>query len=330
MADSYYWSPNIDLSHFYSGSMTPPTMPDYNAIIGAPGSTGIARQLNPAPSQPLPSRSVTSVGINPATGYPDAPTVSGSAGAGLGAGVRAWNSADYAPPVPSLPNQGQINRTADTTRLNSPAYSFDPNSMAFAGGEMRMNPALGAIDIAVPYGGARATGGASSGLGASGRASGSLNFPTSNPVHQLNVDVDDEQGQFYADSMKMPVRSKSGTVYQPKGGAQTPQQRNAAKAEPRSRPGLLDVLTGNTAPRQGGLLSLLAGLGGGNSQQGGGGLSALLGGSPSSFGSAPSQGLAMTVNPGTSTGQTLSSMGFSDGAAVPAATIRNLSARGYI
>jgi hypothetical protein len=46
-------------------------------------------------------------------------------------------------------------------------------------------------------------------------------------------------------------------------------------------------------------------------------------------GPPPSQGAAMVVNPGTSTGQTLESMGFSPGAAVPAATIRNLESRGY-
>lgn len=132
--------------------------------------------------------------------------------------------------------------------------------------------------------------------------------------------MSETSGQNMANSSGRPVAGPSGKTYYPTNQAtdrvRAPMSPVAERAQPQQRGG--------------GLMALLSGLMGGGQSGNGGGLGAMLGGGgPSSFGSSPSQGLAMTVNPGTSVGQTLSGMGFSDGAAVPAATIRNLEQRGY-
>lgn len=133
--------------------------------------------------------------------------------------------------------------------------------------------------------------------------------------------VNPKNPQAMANSQGQAIQVGS-KIYYPAGKA--PKAAPAAGREP----GPLGKLFGL---QQGGLGGLLSGMfGGGQAQQaGGGGLGALLSGG-SSFGSSPSQGMAMTVDPNTSTGSTLSGMGFSPGAAVPAATIRGLSERGYI
>lgn len=92
--------------------------------------------------------------------------------------------------------------------------------------------------------------------------------PLSPPVHQLNVDVADAEGQMYADSMGIPVRAKSGKVYSPK------------------VPGSAVMPSGKVAPRYGGPKSAPAASGqrGGLFGGGGGLLGMLLGGGGGLFG----------------------------------------------
>ena len=158
----------------------------------------------------------------------------------------------------------------------------------------------------------------------SGNYTASMRFASPNAgngseVLNLSFDpISDVGGQNTANSAGKPVRFANGKVYYPSNtpmsGVRAPMQPVANQPQQRQQPGLFGGLFGGGNSGSG----ILSGLFGG-----GGGTSA------PAIGNSPSQGLAMTVSPGTSSGQVLSGMGFSDGALVPAATVRNLESRGY-
>lgn len=238
-------------------------------------------------------------------------------------------------PMPAAPNQpsGTIVAFKDQQRLpgdprpyNGLAYGYDaqPNAPA--------NPAVAAIEKAVlPYGmralaptparGINAAAGMVPALGqaSNNRYTASMRFASPNAgqsdgIIDLGDAFDPKAGQSFANTEGKPVRIK-GVIYYP--GGRAPQGAPAPRAA-------------TTQQRSGGLGGLLGSLfGGGNLGSGRAALESGWTEARSSIGTSPSQGQAMTVDPNTSTGSTLSSMGFSSGALVPAATIRNLESRGY-
>jgi hypothetical protein len=224
------------------------------------------------------------------------------------------------PATPVAPNQqsGSVVAGKDQSQLTPNAFGYGTN------GVTGVNPAVAAIQ--------QATGTVPRGIPVYNRSRDSLSYAAAgrNAVANMPpvtansgdgiIDLGDafspKASQGFADSEGKPVRVK-GVIYYPAGKAPAATRQSAPQSQGQAT--------------SGGWMSALFG---GNS--GGGGLlrnmlqntaSAMSG--PSSIGSSPSQGQAMTVNPGTSSGQTLSSMGFSDGALVPAATIRGLESRGY-
>jgi hypothetical protein len=203
-----------------------------------------------------------------------------------------------------------------------------PTEMGY-GPASASNPAVQAIDAAAPTGpmfplqmmgkGTNPAAAYAKGYTANMRFASPNAGKTGDGIIDLTASNPSERGaQGIADSQGAPVRVGS-KVYYPAGKAPAATRQSAPQSQGQAT--------------SGGWFSSLFG-GGGNSN--GGGLlrnmlqntaSAMSG--PSSIGSSPSQGQAMVVAPGTSSGSTLSSMGFSDGALVPAATIRGLESRGY-
>lgn len=285
-------------SDWYSGAMAPPLKVPGGYIpapsIQAPMSVEDMYQ-GIIPSAP------TSTGLTTRTvrTVPVPISVSGSAEFGVGAGVRNSGSTDYRGPKTFLPNAAP-----------------GPNPVPKWEDRLPATPAGLPLKSDVP-GFASARGA----LGAGGFGAGDVTavprLPSA-PVHQLNIDPPDEEGQMYADSMGLPVRSKSGKVYTPKvaGSAVMP----SGAIAPR--------FGGTRAPaaspqRSGGLFGALFGGGSGGGLFGGGNPQS------SGIGTSPSQGKAMVVSPGTSSGSVLESMGFSSGGLVPAVTVRGLEDRGY-
>jgi hypothetical protein len=199
-----------------------------------------------------------------------------------------------------------------------------PTEMGYGPAPATTNPAVAAIQ--------QATGTVPRGIPVYNRSRDSLSYAaagrnavanmppvtgkTGDGIIDLTASNPSERGaQGIADSQGAPVRV-GGKVYYPGGKAPVnaaPQARNAAPTQQRS----------------GGLGGLFGSIFGGNQ---GAGRSALESGwtvARSSIGNAPDQGKAMVVAPGTASGSVLSGMGFSDGALVPAATVRNLESRGY-
>lgn len=205
-------------------------------------------------------------------------------------------------------------RTAQSTpqRLPASAAGYGPLPPA--------NPAVTAIEQVAPTGPMFPLQMPGKGTPFKGNYTASMRFASPNAgapgsdVIDLTV-INPRNPQAMADSQGKPVRVGQ-SVYYPggKGPVGAPQSRNAPATQQRS----------------GGLGGLLGSIfGGGNL---GGGRAALESGwtaARSSIGNSPDQGKAMTVNPGTASGSVLSGMGFSDGALVPAATVRNLESRGY-
>lgn len=297
-----------NFTDFYTGNMTPPLRMPGGGYAPAP-----LQQPQMTPEQmyegiygeplKLSTRSVKSVPV----------PVSAQAEARFGAatGMRGAGEATYQPPP--LPNQpsGSIRTAKDSSRLPQTTRDAD---LLTGYAPLPGNDASSAIDRMLT-----ASGGGFAQSGLSRAGSGSLSLPTmpsADPVHQLNVDVADAEGQMYADNMGMPVRSKSGKVY-------SPRQAFTPKA-------LSDVR--ETAPRvtasRGLLATLLGALPNSQSQSNGGGLGSLLSGGQITR--APLAGNPMLVDPSTSSGSTLESMGFSSGTVVPSAVVENLSKRGYI
>lgn len=316
-----------NFADFYSGNMAPPLRlpgggyapapsaqtqmtPEeiYEGIYGEPISTGLS------------SRSVRTVAIDPTTGMPAShPQMTADARAAYGGGIGAGASGSLTMQPRPLPNQpsGSIRMAKDQSRL--PQTSRDADLLS-GYSPLAPNAATSAIASATrpPM---TAIGGARGQLGAMGNMSGSLSMGggRSDGIIDLSaLNMSEKGAQGIADSEGKPIRAANGKVYYPSGRApQAAQGRTGTAAAAQQ-----------SQQRSGGLGGLLSGLFGGGQQSSGGGLGAMLsGGSP--FGSSPSQGQAMIVQPGTSTGSVLSGMGFSDGAAVPAATIRNLEQRRY-
>lgn len=305
-----------NFSQFYSGNMAPPLKLPGGGYAPAPS---VSAQMSPEefyegiygePLAGLSSRSAKTVPINPSTGMPYATTATASmqGGGGIAAGGRG--DVRYSPPV-YQPN-GTTVPNKDTSRL--PAL-----------------PVGLPLKTDVPgFASARGS------LGAGGFGNGSVTMsprfpsaaaaPDDGVIDLSSLDLSDRGAQNTADSEGKPVRTKSGKVYYP--GGKAPAGNVSASLGARDTRGPLGQMLGLKTSGLGGLLGGLFG-GGQQQQQGGGGLAAMLGGG-SAYGSAPSQGRAMIVDPSTSAGSTLESMGFSSGGAVPAATIRNLSERGYI
>lgn len=113
-------------------------------------------------------------------------------------------------------------------------------------------------------------------------------------------------GQNAADSSGKPVRYADGTTYYPRQGT-----------GPRTLPIVspLDMKYSPPKTTGGGLLGFI----GGGAKPSSGGLFGLGAASP-----------GLVVDPSTATGSTLENMGFSSGATLPAAVIRNLTEKGYI
>lgn len=296
-------------SDWYSGDMAPPLRQPGGGYSPAPATQPqmspeeIYQGIYGEPLQ-LTSRSVKSVPV-PTQATTDARF-------GLGAGVRASGDAAYQSPkvfVPNaLPGPDPVAKSQDRLPAMPAGLPLKSDVPGFASGR--------------------------GSLGAGGFGNGSVTMSPRSPaapVHQLNVDVPADEGQYYADSLGMPVRSKSGTVFQPKGGAKTPQQRIEAKGTlgARDTRGPLGQLLGMKG--SGGLGGLLGGLFGGGQSRGGGlgGLLSGMGGGAQAT-RAPLAGHSMIVDPSTQAGSTLESMGFSSGGSVPAAVVENLSKRGYI
>jgi hypothetical protein len=238
--------------------------------------------------------------------------------------------------VPALPNQpsGSVRVAKDSSRLpgdpnpyNGLAFGYDAQPSA------PVNPAVQAIDAAAPTGpmfplqmmgkGTNPTAAYGKGYTASMRFASPNAGKTGDGIIDLTASNPSERGaQGIADSQGAPVRVGQ-KVYYP--GGKAPSGNVSGTLGQNDTRGPLSKALGLKTSGLGGLLGGL--FGGGN---GGGIFSGGLGsGAPSSIGTSPSQGQAMVVSPGTSTGSTLSSMGYSDGALVPAATIRNLESRGY-
>lgn len=317
---------------WYSGAMAAPLALPGGGYAPAPSFMppmsvdDMYQGIYPSAGGGLTTNTVRTVGIDPSTGMPyqaPSPTMTARAAYAGGAGAGASGSMSLRPMemIPNaVPGPNPVMKYTDrlpVSPVGLPLAGVGGSSAGGVGARAQGNAA-----VSVPN--------AAPGMGS---YQGRFNFASPNgfgaPVHQLNVDVPADEGQFYADSMGMPVRSKSGTVYTPKGGNVTPQQRYEGKAaqpqqqRPRS---LLDMIFGGAN----------GGNGANPNNSGGGGFSlfnAIMGGggsSSSSFGTSPSQGLGMVVDPNTSTGSTLESLGYASGGAVPAAAIRSLSERGYI
>lgn len=215
--------------------------------------------------------------------------------------------------VPAMPNQpaGSIRVAKDQSRLASGPAGWDPTYGYMPAPSAK--PALAAIEAAAPTGPMFPLKLPGKGTPFTGNYTASMRFASPNAGQGSDIidltATNPRNPQAMADSQGKPVRV-GNSVYYP--GGRVPQ---GAAPAPRGA---------TTQQRSGGLLGSL--FGGGN---GGGIFSGGLGSGSSSIGTSPSQGQAMTVDPNTSTGSTLSSMGFSSGALVPAATIRNLESRGY-
>lgn len=331
-----------NLSHFYTGGLTPPLrMPDgsyvpaqlqqpqmtpeqiYEGIYGEPLSSGpTTRQVKTIPVNP------GGMGEDPVSVYSRSNYV---------AQPRFASASPTVQPLPGQPN-GSIVAGKSQARLPQNAFGYGTNGAS--GGQ---TPALAAIDNLAPLDDPAAgmkpgfNKMVPAGMPVNSRSRDSLAYAQAGRNALANMPpitagaqaggvidltaVNPKNPQAMANSQGQAIQVGS-KIYYPAGKA--PKAAPAAGREP----GPLGKLFGL---QQGGLGGLLSGMfGGGQAQQaGGGGLGALLSGG-SSFGSSPSQGMAMTVDPNTSTGSTLSGMGFSPGAAVPAATIRGLSERGYI
>ena len=227
--------------------------------------------------------------------------------------------------VPALPNQpsGSVRVAKDSSRLpgdpspyNGLAFGYDAQPSA------PVNPAVQAIDAAAPKGpmfplqmmgkGTNPAAAYAKGYTANMRFASPNAGKTGDGIIDLTASNPSERGaQGIADSQGAPVRV-GPKVYYPGGKAPVnaaPQARNAAPTQQR-------------ASGMGGLFGAIFG--------GGSPLNITVpGGGSSSIGNSPSQGQAMVVAPGTASGSVLSGMGFSDGALVPAATVRNLESRGY-
>lgn len=283
-----------NFTDFYTGNMAPPLKLPGGGYAPAP-----LAQPQMSPEQiyegiygeplTLSSRSVKTVPV----------PVSASADArfGVGTGMRGAGDAAYRAPKTFIPND---------LPGPEPVPKYEDRLPAL--------PAGLPLQTDIPgFASARGR------LGAGGFGSGSLTATPpsmSDPVHQLNVDVADAEGQMYADNMGMPVRSKSGKVYAPK-QAYTPKALSDVRA----------TASKVTASR-GLLATLLGGLSNAPQQARGGGLGSLLSGGQVTR--APLAGNPMVVDPGTRAGSTLESMGFSSGAVLPSAVVENLSSRGYI
>ena len=310
---------------WYQGGMTPPLALPGGGYVPAPLSTpqmsvedmyqGI--YAPPAVPQSLQTRPVQTVQINPQTGMPYSPSMSATASGGFGQGgnIAARGRAQLPMTASANAALGAIGNATGSI------FATAPNQPAGSINAFKAQDRLPALPAGLPLGsGPQASARGSLGASASGGGSLMLKSPAAPgrgvdaPPDLSGLDLDDKGAQKMADSRRGPIISK-GKVYYP--GGKSPASAGSAAPRPQQQ-----------QQRGGGLMALLSGLMGGG-QSGGGGLASMLGGGASSFGSSPSQGLAMTVNPGTSVGQTLSGMGFSDGAAVPAATIRNLEQRGY-
>lgn len=319
-----------NFAQYYTGNMAPPLKLPGGGYAPAPSAQ---TQMTPeeiyqgiygeplTPSGGLTSRPVKTVAIDPMTGMPPRPQVAAAPLPTAQPGMYGRGQ-----PMPLPPNQpsGSIALGKDQSRLTQNAFGYGTNGAA--GG----NAATAAIDGAtaktglqqVPYG-----------VYMNNRSRDSLDYAAQGRRDLLRM-LEDQQNapidltsvnprnpQAMADTQGKAVRV-GNTVYYPGGKAP------AGRGQPVSQ-----QMAGQQ--RQSGLGGLLAGLFGGGQggqpQQGGGGLGGLLSGmgGGSAYGSSPSQGQAMIVSPGTSTGSVLSGMGFSDGAAVPAATIRALNDRGY-
>lgn len=201
----------MDMSDYYSGAMTPPTMSDYNAIIGMPGATGTARSLVPSvPSTGLTTRTVNTV--------PVPMQVVTNAGVGLATGGRGAGSLTYQAP----PAQRIANPIPTVRDLGSPQYGIPgsgggvltktglpPGSTVEKTYTQRVPSQLPAI--AGGYGKA----------GASGFGSGALTaVPPAAPKAPAVITLASEpmseiSGQNTANSFGKPVRGPSGKTYYP-------------------------------------------------------------------------------------------------------------------
>lgn len=255
-------------SDWYSGAMAPPLKTPGGYVpapsVQAPMSVDEMYQgIIPSAPSGLSTRSAPTVPINPMTGMPYVTTVSGSGQPGLGAGVTLRGEAALRPPKTFLPNAIP-----------------GPNPVEKYQDRLPAAPAGLPLKTDVPgFASARGS------LGAGGFGAGDVTavprLPSA-PVHQLNIDPPAEEGQMYADSMGLPVRSKSGKVYTPKapGSAMMP----SGKVAPR--------FGGARAPaaappqRSTGLFGMLFGGNGGG----------LFGGAPTATGLVPHVGAAQAAS----------------------------------
>lgn len=249
---------------WYSGAMAPPLKVPGGYIpapsLPAPMSVEEMYQgIIPSAPTGLTSRSVNTVPI-----VPTAPiTADASARGGLGTGMQGRASLPYT--APALPNQPSGSISVGKSQDRLPQTTRDADILT-GYAPLPGNSATSAIDQMLVAGGGYGK------AGTSGRGSGSLSLPgvpklPSAPVHQLNIDPPADEGQMYADSMGIPVRSKSGKVYSPKvpGSAVMPSGKvapryggpKAAPAANSQRGGLFGLGGG------GGLLGLMFGGGGG-------------------------------------------------------------------
>lgn len=344
MADGYFWTPNVDMTDYYSGSMMPPTVSDYNAIIGTPGATGKPRDMSPESiyqsiyGEPLSSsggggltsRKVNTVAIDPSTGMPPRPQVAANP---LPQSPNYYNPGNMYKGPGSAAAGPKIGTGPEGNRLTPNAMGYNNNTVNPVTGKFPFNyppnAAAAAIETAAPRqslfdpkGGA---------IGSVADMQGQFGKP-SDGIIDLGDSFSPKAGQGFADSEGKPVRIK-GVVYYP--GGKAPSGKASGTLAQDDTRGPLSKLFGLKTSGLGGLLGGLfsgmntanAGRAGASTVPGLGGLLSGMGGS--AYGSSPSQGQAMIVSPGTSTGSVLSGMGFSDGAAVPAATIRALNDRGY-
>jgi len=311
-----------NFTDWYSGSMAPPLALPGGGYAPAPSLQApmsveeMYQGIYGDPSSGLSSVSRHTVPVNPTTGRPYVTTAGGRASyaGGIGYGVSAA-------PV------WQPNTVPGTVRdLGSPQYA-PPGT---GGGVLTETglPSNATVEkkYTSPLPQPMLSGNARGQSGVMRSGSGSLSLAdaiqpsTSDDFGPdlSSLGLDDKGAQRMADSRRGPIRA-NGTVYYPSGTSQPGAKRQPTQSQ-------------SQAPKRGfSLLDMLFGAGGGQqSSSGGGGFSLANAFSGGQITRAPLAGNPMLVDPGTQAGSTLSNMGFSDGAVIPAATVRGLSDRGYI
>lgn len=308
--------------------------------VFAPPSLPAPRPLNP--NNPLEQRTglapatvVKTVAIDPRTGFPpQAPATTSPRNMAMMDPLQAYAESGYVAKPRFVASMSAAKPASMPTVQPGMLGRGQPTALppatptVQAGMYGRGQPAAPAAP-ALPYGmkalGPSPAGGVNLAAGmvptlgqaSNNRYTASMRFASPNAGQGSNIidlpydTMSDVAGQNTANSAGKPVRFANGKVYTP---SNAPVSGVRAPMQP---------VTNRPAPqRPGGLFGAI--FGGGNPIS-----ITVPGGGSSSIGKSPSQGQAMTVDPNTSSGSTLSSMGFSPGALVPAATIRGLESRGY-